>query len=388
MYQDASSPSLSSNFSLAQIRYIVKDLFTPTPWIYWTDFLGSMLLGGLCYIAVRKGIPDSLIVQLILFLASGVCFYRATLFTHELVHLRENKFRLFRVVWNLLCGIPFLIPTFMYYTHVDHHMRSHYGTHRDGEYVPFGTGRPINILLYLVQPFVIPVVAVFRFLVLTPLCWFGPALRRWTQQHASTMVIDLSYIRPLPTAKTLRIFRWQETACFLLTLVVAIRFMRGVIPAGMLVQSYLTGVLVLMINNVRTLGAHRYITNGREVTFVEQLLDSVNYPQRSWLTPLSAPVGLRYHALHHLCPSLPYHAMGKAHRRLMEQLPADSPYRQTNSPSLEASLRQLWNTATLNHAARECSAATEALPVLQPANAQRRNRRGTGQREESMNYEG
>jgi fatty acid desaturase len=384
MYQDASSVSLSS-FSLAQIRHIVKDLFTPKPWIYWTDFLASMTLGSLCFVAVRKGIPESAIIQSILFLASGVFFYRATLFTHELVHLRENKFRLFRIVWNLLCGIPFLIPTFMYYTHVDHHMRSHYGTHRDGEYLPFGTGRPIDILLYLLQPFVIPVVAVFRFLVLTPLCWLSPALRRWTQQHASSMVMDPSYIRPLPTAKTLWVFRWQGTACFLLTLAVAIRLMRGAMPVGMLVQCYLTGALVLMINNVRTLGAHRYITDRREVTFVEQLLDSINYPAPSLLTPLWAPVGLRYHALHHVCPSLPYHAMGEAHRRLMEQLPADSPYRQTNSPSLWAALRQLWATATRNYAARELPAADQTPRIPQRASAPRLSGLGAGQREESTN---
>ena len=32
---------------------------------------------------------------------------------------------------------------------------------------------------------------------------------------------------------------------------------------------------------------------------------SVNYPQRAWLSELWAPVGLRYHALHHLQPGLP-----------------------------------------------------------------------------------
>jgi fatty acid desaturase len=61
-----------------------------------------------------------------------------------------------------------------------------------------------------------------------------------------------------------------------------------------------------------------------------------------WTAELWAPVGLRYHALHHLFPSLPYHNLGKAHRRLMRELPADSPYRQTESPHLWASLRLLW----------------------------------------------
>jgi fatty acid desaturase len=54
---------------------------------------------------------------------------------------------------------------------------------------------------------------------------------------------------------------------------------------------------------------------------------------------------MRFHALHHLFPSLPYHALGAAHRRLMARLPPDSPYRLTEAPRLSASLRQLWRAA-------------------------------------------
>ncbi len=345
-----SAGSSFANFSLAQTRHVVKDLFTPNPWIYWTDFLGSFAIGTLCFVLVRRWATPFSALQVALFLTSCVLFYRISLFTHEMVHLRDDKFRTFRIVWNLLCGIPFLIPSFTYYTHVDHHMRSHFGTQRDGEYLPLGTSRPIKILLYLLQPFVLPIAAAIRFLLVTPLCWFSPGIRRWAQQHASTMVMDPSYIRPLPTAKTLRIFRWQETACFLLTLLVSIRLMRGKMPVEFLIQIYLTSVVVLIMNNLRTLGAHRYMSDGHEGTFVEQLLDSINYPEPSLLTPLWAPVGLRYHALHHLCPSLPYHNLAQAHKKLMAELPADSPYRLTNSPGLWASLRQLWRTAAENSA--------------------------------------
>ena len=81
------------------------------------------------------------------------------------------------------------------------------------------------------------------------------------------------------------------------------------------------------------------------MTFVEQLLDSVNYPRRPWLTGLWAPVGLRFHALHHLFPSLPYHNLAAAHARLMAELPDDSPYRETSETSLWAALRRLWRLA-------------------------------------------
>ena len=81
------------------------------------------------------------------------------------------------------------------------------------------------------------------------------------------------------------------------------------------------------------------------MTFLAQLLDSINYPRRPFVSALWAPVGLRFHALHHLFPSLPYHNLATAHARLMAELPADSPYRLTESPSLVASLRLLWRTS-------------------------------------------
>jgi fatty acid desaturase len=81
------------------------------------------------------------------------------------------------------------------------------------------------------------------------------------------------------------------------------------------------------------------------MTFLEQTLDSLNYPRRPWITELWGPVGLRYHALHHLFPSLPYHTLPEAHRRLIERLPADSPYRSTERVALWRTLAELWHEA-------------------------------------------
>ena len=332
-------------FSLTQARHIVKDLFTPRPVVYWADFLVSLVGGAICFSLVRRVLTPFSIQQAAVFLLCGILNYRAVLFTHELVHLREKSFRNFRIAWNLLCGIPFLMPSFMYYTHVDHHMRKHFATHDDGEYLPLGTTRPWHILVYLCQPFVIPIIAVMRFLILAPISWVSPAFRDFVHRRASSMVMDPTYIRPLPTRKVLRIFRLQEFLCFLWTASVATLLIAKVIPIGFLLTAYPLSVLILFFNAVRTLGAHRYANPGVEVTFLEQLLDSVNYPRRPLLTELWAPVGLRFHALHHLFPSLPYHNLATAHARLMAELPADSPYRLTESPGLAASLRQLWRTS-------------------------------------------
>ena len=200
----------SSAFSLAQARHIVKDLFTPNPAIYWADFLLSTIGGMACFGLVRRRLPLLSIEQIVVFLVCGVLFYRAVLFTHELVHMRDKSFRVFRVVWNLLIGIPFLMPTFMYYTHVDHHMRKHFGTKQDGEYLQLGTSSPWHIVLYMCQPLVVPVIAVIRFLILAPISWFSPTFRDFVHRRASSMVMDPAYIRPLPTRQVLRIFRMQE----------------------------------------------------------------------------------------------------------------------------------------------------------------------------------
>ena len=76
------------------------------------------------------------------------CLYRAALFIHEIVHLPENRFIAFRVVWNLLCGIPMLIPSFTYSTHLGHHRRTMYGTNQDGEYLPLAHMQPWWILIF------------------------------------------------------------------------------------------------------------------------------------------------------------------------------------------------------------------------------------------------
>jgi fatty acid desaturase len=65
-----------------------------------------------------------------------------------------------------------------------------------------------------------------------------------------------------------------------------------------------------------------------------QYLDSVNVPPPAFLPMLWAPVGLRYHALHHLLPGLPYHALGTAHKRIIGALDADSVYHKGNYTGL------------------------------------------------------
>jgi len=348
----------SDEFSLSQARSIVGEFFKPNPWIYWPDFLISWAIGVVCFGLVLH--PERVTentalhwpLSILFFVVSGLLYYRSVLFIHELVHIRAGEFTLFRIVWNLLCGIPFLAPTFLYYTHLDHHRRKHYGTTEDGEYIPLAQLPAWQLFVYLGQIFVVPFLAVIRFGILTPLTWFSKPLRELVHKRASSMIMDPKYIRPLPTKKVRRMMRFQEVGCFLFIWFVAIRFFTsfGVLaseplPKMLLVQVYLTALFILTINALRTLGAHRWTNNGEEMNFVDQMLDSVNYPYNPVLGALWAPVGLRYHALHHIFPTMPYHALATAHNRLMKELPADSPYRRCEAHSLTGALWLLWKRA-------------------------------------------
>jgi fatty acid desaturase len=358
-----SRKSTPSEFSLAEARRIVGDHFKPNPWIYWTDFLASWSLAMLAYSQVLH--PENLVADpawhwpasIGLFIVSSLLIYRCSLFIHELVHIRATDFRVFRFVWNLLAGIPFLIPSFVYYTHIDHHRRKHYGSKEDGEYIPLATMPTWQILFYLSQCLVIPLLAIVRWGMLTPLTWISPRFRDWVHEHASSMIMDPKYIRPLPTKKARRIIRIQEFCCFAFVWIIVARltmnygiFFDEPLSPMFLVQIYCTGVFIVAINALRTLGAHRWTSPGGEMNFVEQMLDSVNYPYNPLIGGLWAPIGLRFHALHHIFPTMPYHALAKAHRRLMAELPADSPYRRTEARTLTESIVGLWRRAKASQA--------------------------------------
>ncbi len=349
-----SNSKLSSRFSITDAKSLVKDLSKPNPMIYWIDFLCSINIGTLALLGMLRtelifGVTggQSWLVWSACFAVVSVAYMRSAMFIHELVHLPNQGFQGFRIAWNLMCGIPFLIPSFLYYPHVDHHRRKHYGTDRDGEYLDLSHRHPANLLLFTVAALVVPIAAFVRFAVMAPLSWVFPGFRAWVEKRASSMVVDIFYLRGDFGKEARRIMRLQEIACFVWcwALIVGAWQLSDLLSDTLLVQLYLVSVTLILINNVRTMGAHRWMGDGRELTFEEQLLDSVNYPYRAWITELWGPVGTRYHALHHLFPSVPYHNLGQAHRRLMDNLPADSLYRDTVRVSLIGAIWELWSRA-------------------------------------------
>lgn len=339
---NAPSPA-ADQFALDDMRRIVADLFAYKPAIYWLDFTLSAGLGYALALVYLTGSGPGW-AQALAFLGAGVLLFRAGTFMHEIVHM-NGALPGFRLFWNLTYGIPLLMPSLMYRNHLDHHNINRFGTPRDGEYLPLASAPPGETIKYLLQVPILPLLAVLRFLVVTPLSYLHPGLRRWVLRRASSYGSNPYYQRQIPPDEPLVQWAMQEWACFAWLAFLATLFVRGVLPWPLLGKVYLLMVFAVGLNWVRNLAAHHYANTGARMSYQAQLEDSINITGQTWLTALLFPVGLRYHALHHLFPAMPYHAMGEAHRRLMAQLPADAAYRKTDCPNFFAAVSQLWRGA-------------------------------------------
>src|SRR5262245_14741426 len=327
----------------SEIRRRFADAFRIRPWIYWADMLGSACVGWTLFAFATVAPPWSL-EHLLASTGAVFALLRAALFIHELAHLRLADLRGFEAVWNLVVGIPVGVPSLMYVgSHSDHHKRTGFGTNQDPEYAPIAQWSRLRIALFVATVAFVPILLVLRWGVLGPLSRLVPALRGFVVGRCSTLVINVHYERPLPHGRTARRWAWQEAGTAALVWSAAAGWAMGWIPTHVVAQWFLVAAGILVVNQVRTLAAHRYENGGEPVDSQGQLLDSINLAGGSPFTALLAPVGLRDHALHHYLPSLPYHSLGFVHRKLLAELPDDAPYRRTVHESLLAPLQKLWH---------------------------------------------
>ena len=316
---------------LRAARDLTKDIGEARPVIYWTDMMVS---AGVAYAALAGAIlVANPALAVALGLVAALAFYRALMFIHELTHIHRDALPGFRLGWNLVVGIPLLTPSFMYEgVHTLHHARTRYGTLEDPEYLPLALMKPWTLPLFVLIALLAPVALLLRFALLVPLGALIPAVRKLVWERMSALSINPQFRRRPPEGDLRRQVMWQEAlgSVWAIALLASTQF----VGSRPLVIALAVLSFTAVLNQLRTLVAHLWENEGEPMTVTAQFLDSVNVPPPGRIAEIWAPVGLRYHALHHLMPSMPYHDLPEAHRRIAAHLGVDSTYDGANHPGM------------------------------------------------------
>ena len=89
---------------------LTRDLNVPNSTVYWADMLGSALIGyAALFATMALTLPLALVTSVVAILA----LYRAGSFIHELTHIKKGAVKGFRFAWNLIVGVPLMVPSFM-----------------------------------------------------------------------------------------------------------------------------------------------------------------------------------------------------------------------------------------------------------------------------------
>lgn len=319
-------------------KTIVSGLHRPDARRYWVDMTASALLGWTAF-AVACSLPPWSLSMGAAGIVAWLALYRAMAFLHELSHQTESALPGFALAWNVLAGVPLLFPSIVHVgVHANHHKSGTYGTDQDPEYYQHGSSIGAAVGFVALNS-LMPVLCAIRFLLLAPIGLLSSRVRRVLETHATSLSMNPTYRREYSDRDRALVVK-TELAILLFWGGLLALAAQGMLPWRAFVLWAVIVGAAHGVNAVRTLGAHRYCNDGQPLDRAGQLLDSIDTPGGPW-TELWAPVGLRYHALHHLFPGIPYHNLGTAHRRLIDALPADSPYRAATSRSLLASLRTL-----------------------------------------------
>ncbi|WP_404333706.1 fatty acid desaturase family protein [Sphingomonas sp. MMS12-HWE2-04] len=337
----ASRPRIADDKAMLRAAAeIARDLHKPRPGIFWGDMLASAALG---YGALAATIlAPSTALALLAGAVAVLALYRALLFIHEISHLKHSDLPGFRLAWNALVGVPLMVPSFMYEgVHNLHHNRTRYGTVEDPEYLPLALMKPWSLPLFVVVSALAPIGLLLRYAVLSPLSLVIPPLRRIVRERYSGLVINPAFRRRATEGAERTRWLMQEIAASVWAIALIGLTVAGVLPLKAFLIFLGVISVVTVLNQIRTLVAHLWENEGEAMSVTAQYLDSVNVPPPGLLPGLWAPVGLRYHALHHLLPSVPYHNLGQAHCRLTAMLEPDSPYHKASFKGLPGLVTRL-----------------------------------------------
>src|SRR5436190_1849683 len=208
---------------------LTRDLNVPRATIYWADMLGSALLGYAALFAAMFVKPNWLALGI--GLVAVLALYRAGSFIHELTHIKKGAVKGFRFTWNLIVGVPLLIPSFMYEgVHNQHHAKRYYGTVDDPEYLPLALMHPWTLPVFLIAAALAPIGVLIRFGFLAPLSMLSPKLRSSVVGRYSGLQINPNFVRPKPEGEFARDWAWQEAACSAWAIALLTMVATGIIP--------------------------------------------------------------------------------------------------------------------------------------------------------------
>lgn len=322
---------------------LVADLHAPKPALFWADLLASAAIGWGAFGVAVTATPLSWTTAAAT-VVSALALYRGLCFTHEITHVRRRALPGFETAWNILIGVPLLLPSFTYGgVHQSHHSLATYGTKDDPEYLPFQRSRRLIVAFSIQASLLTPLVLAVRFLLLAPVGLLWPRFHRILEARASSFSMNPEYRRVVSPRQARNMRVWEAVMLgFWGTALAGVA--GGLVPFRALPVWYGVVALVSFANTARVLGAHEYETDGAPRDREAQLADSIDTPGGPW-TELWAPVGLRYHALHHYFPGIPYHNLGRAYWRIVRSAPESRRYQASTSPSLRHSLTTLYRRA-------------------------------------------
>jgi hypothetical protein len=206
-----------------------------------------------------------------------------------------------------------------------------YGTAEDGEYLSIARN-PRRAAARLVTASLLAWPAlIIRFLVLAPFRWLYKPINNFVSSRASSLAIDGEHLLCSNIGEAQRISLLQEVACWSWCVVLFVLLLIHVNWVGRFLEAGVVVSAIAVLNSLRILAAHQYTGMGDRMSLARQVQDSNDFIGP--LAELWAPVGLRFHAMHHLFPSLPYHALPEARKRL-QSCPSAS-YLFPNTPPLK-----------------------------------------------------
>ncbi|HEY4164807.1 MAG TPA: hypothetical protein VGM59_17195 [Dongiaceae bacterium] len=339
---------------------MLQDLMEYRPWIYFADFTASIAIGYFAcweYFTVKDYSP----AQFFWFLVAGLALFRAGVFVNEIARMPEGRMVAFKTYWNLICGIPLLMPSFKYeLVRPNARMSAEQAaaSESDNE-IPLGL-RPERLTGHLLRIFAAPVLGAARFLLIGPLLILHPRIRGWLWARLpANFPIPHQSGELMPTAGRRR--NAAEICCFLVVLAVVFAYADDIVPWSTFAELYALCVFAVALRCIQNLfEARLLLSNGQgakaaagdsssvimlpgvensilsnsaamagvnEDGLEPALGRSVTVAGPPVIDALLLPVGSRYRGLREALPSVPYHNLGAAHRRLMAELPADSTYR-------------------------------------------------------------